>query len=177
MNVPLRSPAARPALGAVALTLSMLAMSPALANDSAYTSLKSKDCTTLAGGPEAPTTRVECPSRHGYRVVVVGEHDRSWLEIAMPGHDTISLMEETVARAPGHFPNVAETVLEWRYRDNGGGPVALIHRISAITPEAPGRTVSALMVVGVGRGRLCVLGMASSNAAARALADAHQDCR
>jgi len=146
--------------------------------DSAYTSLKSAECRTVGQTGEDNGTGAiqECPGRDGFRVQVVGDDARSWLRIQPPRSAAVDFREETAAQAPGQFPNVAETALEWRYANRRDRPAAFIHRIAATVGDSD-RSVSVLLVIRVTEDRLCVIGRATGNVEARVLADSPRTCR
>jgi hypothetical protein len=166
----------------VALLLLVATLPSAAAGaDSRYTPLLAPDCRPVAAGDrERYVARGleadECPAPAGYRLFVVSDGARSWIDLdaggrLWPGEDAV------IRGAPvGLMPNVAGAkVAEWRL-DGAGTPRALIFRVTAQNPEAPDRNLSQLYIVGLGPGEPCLLGRVAGNEAARTLADTALGC-
>ena len=144
---------------------------------SEYTSTASENCRKIGrskgGEDDGGSSREECRGFGGYTVLVVGDDDRSWIEVKYG--DTISdLYEGMMEAAPGNFPNKANDTVEWRgvRRDGAFQPYARISRRSGTT--AAGKSRTRLLVVKLNRGRASVIGFAEGageDARAKRLAD------
>ncbi len=149
--------------------------------DSRYTPLVAPDCRPVAAGARARydargLEADECPAPAGYRLFIVSDGARSWLDLEAGGR--LWQGEDAVIReAPvGLMPNIAGSrVAEWRLGP-AGTPRALIFRVTAQDPNSPDRNRSQLYVVGLGPGGPCLLGRVAGNEAARALADSAAGC-
>ncbi|CAK0763268.1 DUF2846 domain-containing protein [Azospirillaceae bacterium] len=169
------------ALGVGAIGFGLIGLfsdvSPASANDSSYTSLKDKDCVQISA--EGGGAISECPARNGFRIFAAADDARSWM-IVQKGAVKVDLYDTFARYAPGDFPALAGTPLEWRYGRSNNQPIALIFRISGNDPRTD-KTKTTLLVMRVssdsqGRLKICALGATTSNNESRAMADGPQNC-
>ena len=144
---------------------------------SEYTSTASENCRKFGkskgGDEDGGSSKEECRGFGGYTVLVVGDDDRSWIEVKY-GATISDLYEGTMEAAPGSFPNKANNTAEWRgvRRDGAFRPYALIYRLSGTNDAGKSRT--RLIVIKLNRGRSSVIGFAEGageDARAKRLAD------
>ncbi len=158
----------------------LAAVAPAAAQTpvSEYTSTASENCRKFGkargGDDEGNSSREECRGFGGYSVLVVGDDDRSWIEVKY-GNTISNLYEGTMAAAPGTFPNKANDTVEWRgvRRDGALQPYAIIYRLSG-TDDSGTKRRTRLVVIKLNRGRSSVVGFAEGageDARAKRLAD------
>lgn len=116
-----------------------------------------------------------CSNFSGYRILHNGSDARSWLVIKRGGlnWDTRNGLSDTV---PGHFPQIAGKMIEWRLAPGAKEPYALILRIAAQDEQAQ-KDVEWLAILRVRPKAIGVAGVIkatgnpNANQAARDLAD------
>lgn len=123
---------------------------------------------------EMAWSSIRYQGRGGYEVIVHDEDSRSWVDLSYGGRK-IDLREETFRLAPGHFPNKANDVVEWRgvAGRNGLVPYAAIYRLSGYNEET-GKSQTRLIVIELKGGNSRVVGYAegkNEDADAKKLAD------
>jgi hypothetical protein len=147
---------------------------------SVYTSIASNRCSTTPGLTREFAARglgvEECHGVGGWRVLVVASNENTWIEWRSATVTWSSEQAIVYDRPLGQFPTVgANPRLEWRV-DSRGEPHAVIVRVTARDPENPARRLARLLVVALSPNRVCVAGTATTNVAARRLADRRHDC-
>lgn len=115
----------------------------------------------------------ECPGREGYRIFHVGGDSRSWIVIKSGEETVIDLYDDVMRNQPGAFPFVSGKVAEWRYREES--LIALIFRIAGSDLDTE-KLKSELIVVRFDVKQACMIGVATSNEEARAIADSNKVC-
>ena len=111
----------------------------------------------------------ECRSPPGLRLFLITDDARSWYAIEFK--EKLHSFERAIAyeNPPGNFPNVGKGgKVEWLLEK--GSPVGMIFRVSYQTTNAS-RSFSRLFVIGLHGDEPKVLGLASTNQAARLLID------
>lgn len=107
---------------------------------SKYTSTAEKKGKVLkAPGKDAELAdsfEVLLPGLGGYELILASGDSRSWLNVKH-GKTITDLYQDTMANAPGHFPNKANDVVEWRGIEKSGQftPYAFIYRINGYNEE------------------------------------------
>ena len=165
-----------PAIGLVAAALACPAA--AWAAESAYTNLKldseGGQCRTVKTTDDPYSGEFECPGFAGWRVRFLEDADaRSWLVLAHGGR-SFDLYQGIAERTPGFFPALAGTPLEWRHDPRTKRVEALIFRVKYALEDGTERTI--LLVARVTDGAVCLIGGASTNEGARAIADRGGGC-
>jgi hypothetical protein len=152
--------------------VAVLTTAGAAGQESAYTPIAEPSCRTVAEGKQ------ECPGIGGYRVFFVSSHERSWIEVEVPGGAVCTSERVVVYEAPlGNFPNVAgANVVEWRRRADGV-PYALIFRVVAEPPDRLGERLSALYVFALHPDGMSFVGRAATNEEARRLSERREAAR
>ena len=141
-----------------------------------YTEIKYNKCMTVDHytwhGDPIDWFVQECPGFAGYKVIKKGGDARSWYVLKY-GVKTIDLSSAILTNHTfGQFPNVKETMFEWRteVRDGQAAPYAAIFRLEAQHPVTMALSTK-LMVVRLNAGFGCVIGLRNTNIGARNLAD------
>jgi hypothetical protein len=156
---------------------------PAVADQagaSRFTSIRPRECTSPADLRASFAARQlgvqECRSIGGWRLLLVASQENTWIELRSSAI-TWSGEHAIVYDAPiGLFPTVGGSQqVEWRLNPRGE-PTALIFRVAATSRTDQKTRVSRLFVVRLEQNRACVVGRATTNAAARALADGPERC-
>jgi hypothetical protein len=151
------------------------------AADSVYTSIRRSDCSAPPPDLEEEFSRKglgaqECPAPEGWRLLFVASDANSWIELR---HDDVAWSAERALvyeRPIGLFPNVGgSSLVEWR-RDMQGNSHGLIFRVVAQDPVNPMKEVTRLFVVRLDQNGPCLIGRATTNDAARVLADSATAC-
>ena len=168
----------------LALLFSLVAMPLASASEritSFYSTTDEKFIATLASSefeaePGIDHFHAVCPGYGGYELICEGGDIRSWINVRY-GDQTSDLGAETMQRSRGEFPNLANTVVEWRgvIKDRRFHPFAIIFRMTANDPEAPDKERSTLIVVALKKGHSEVIGTAhgaDEDAKAKKIAEA-----
>ncbi|OPH12277.1 hypothetical protein D3868_07725 [Azospirillum brasilense] len=151
------------------------------AASSRYTPIGTADCHTVADPlAMAYASRDlgvrECPAVPGVRLFLVSSDANSWFDILHDGLHWSAEQAVAYNQPFGHFPNVGGAdAVEWRFGADGA-VTALIFRIVAQVPDEPDRLRSRLVAVRLGASGICLLGTATSNDAARAMADTSRGC-
>jgi len=118
---------------------------------------------------------VRCKGYGGYELMFEGEDARSWLNIKY-GTIVVDLMNATFALSPGHFPNKANDVVEWRGLNVKGQfmPYAIIYRLNGQDDKNPEQLKSCLIVIKLDKENSAVVGYTegkNEDADAKRLAD------
>ncbi len=89
-----------------------------------------------------------CPGMGAYQILHMGGDSRSWISLKVNGK-ILDLYSQTMSACPGHFPNKANDVLQWRGVREGGKfkPYAIIYRMTSTTDEEKGRTEETLVII------------------------------
>ncbi len=157
-----------------------IALSAEAAFTSAYTDLNT--CKILTSSENDPDAEIDyftsvCPGREGFDVRIDGGDLRSWVSLATKNTDTLVAENISFAFAEGQFPNVAGSMLEWRYKN--GKLTALIVRMSGQDPDDYNNELVNLAVIRIDKAqpdKACVVGLVNAkkpnaNLKARAIAD------
>ena len=137
-----------------------------------HTSLE--NCPTVEALPEeGDHFSKECPGLGNYRIFLQYLNKKSWIVIQQNGKTIANLKDEIMAQG-WKFPHVSGKKAEWRY--DGKSPIAFIFRIAGdgVVP----RMESKFIVVKLAIEKTCVIGVTTSNAEARKIADSQRSkCR
>jgi len=133
---------------------------------------------SMIGEPGADTYDVRCPGLAGYSPVITRMGYASWtltnfsLDRRGAAGDASGLdfSDEILRHDPGENAGVTEKLIEWRYREVGGGQDAhgLIFRIYG---DRSGKRKSKLFVARLEGSYGCIVGTTRSNKEARRVAD------
>jgi hypothetical protein len=169
--------------GALLAAHAMLVGGAALAAqcaDSLYTSVGEAACRPVAvldAGRRIVSGQgefaFECQAPPGLKLFLVTDDARSWYALELKGK--MHSLEQAIAyeNPPGHFPNVGKgDRVEWRLEN--ASPVGLIFRVSYQSADAT-KSFSRLFAIDLRGEEPKLLGMASSNEAARAMIDRCKD--
>ncbi|WP_027133493.1 hypothetical protein [Geminicoccus roseus] len=149
--------------------------------DSSYSSVRAEDCHEVPDAlahslAEQGVQGQECPGLAGWRLLFLNTDERSWLELRRDGARWSGADDPAYRKLTGPFANIGGSdVVEWRL-DEAGEPRALIFRAAVPKADDPVRNDSVLFVVRLDQPQPCLAGRASSNEAARALADGPPTC-
>lgn len=159
------------------LTLALtLSISQAQATGFSYTSLSEDACSTIDSSIEPDYLIAVCPSLGSSQLYYLAGDARSWLALQV---DDIyyDFAPWDLPIGLGIFPYVEGKVAEWRYdiveRDDRKtiAPYALIYRMGSNDVDDESKELSHLVVLRLEEDAACVLGLETSNQAARELAD------
>ncbi len=142
---------------------------------SVYTSLASRDCTTVSTNEEGAQSTQRCPGMGGYGLLVEDADSRMSVTLVAPGGKQHELKYWEVVTTG--FSSLGEKA-EWRVKRQGRRdvPVALIVRLNASeNGEHPEKQTSYLVVAKITPGQACVTDKiapgADANEQARRAAD------
>ncbi len=122
----------------------------------------------------------ECPALGGYRLFYLGADARSWLELSKDGQSFSFAPWDLEDALEGFFPYVKGDFAEWRLsvnktETNDERPElathALIYRMASNDINDETKEIDTLIVLRLEADKVCYLGSATTNEAARLLAD------